>query len=640
MMVAFPKQHPSIDLGERFQRFYTKLYSCDQTNPLEQNFFLNNLKAGLSDQQKENLQIDLSDFEIETAISQTAKDKAPGLDRLSVEFYTQCWPIVKINFVNLLNQMYSTQTIDNRTKSGFIILIYKEGPKTKISNYRPIFLLNYDLKIFTKCLTNRLKPLMTNLSHEHQYAKPSKQIFSIANLLRDLCWDASDNKIDAYFVSLNFKKAFDSIDQHWLSRVLQKRNFSTKFIRSINSLNKDANVRVLVNGFRTKQVPINKGVRLGDPLSLYLFLLAVEPLVATINNDMKIEGLGKGRKRNVKCPSYPDDLTLTLIGSPSVCLAFEIIQRFSEATGSKLNMEKTQGMMVGSSCTNHRLPSINWQNKSTKILGFQIGNVKPRAIWHDSLEGLRKQKLLINVPFQTWQAKSLLAKSKLLPQITYNAHTYRLDTTTRNMIETEFLNYLTNNPTISLSMRILQRSINDGGIKFPNPITYCDLFYISNLFQYFKTREKNTPFITETCLIEFEIGLTLSKMYNLPKLNYIPHRVHLTPYYQKIIQILKEYKISLQELTKGKIRQIYNRLSYPDKRPFHQETFRWKLVTSSILPNYLKTFNYKTVRYLLPFSPEPGESALCLQFQDTAVHVFAKCSITRQIWMNLHEVFK
>ena len=50
------------------------------------------------------------------------------------------------------------------------------------------------------------------------------------------------------------------------------------------------------------------------------------------------------------------------------------------------------------------------------------------------------------------------------------------------------------------------------------------------------------------------------------------------------------------------------------------------------------TFNYRTVRYLLPFSPEPGKCALCLQFQDTAVHVFAKCSITRQIWSILQEV--
>ena len=200
-------------------------------------------------------------------------------------------------------------------------------------------------------------------------------------------------------------------------------------------------------------------------------------------------------------------------------------------------MEKTQGMMVGCSCTDDCLPSINWRNESTKILDFKIGNVNPRAIWHDSLERLRKQKLLIKILFQTWQAKSLLAKSKFLPQITYNAHTYPLNTTSRKSIETEFLNVLTNNPTISLSMRSLQRPINDGGIKFPNPTTYCDLIFSSNLFQYFKTREKNNTFNIETYLIEFEIGLTLSKMYALPKLSHIPHRDHPTPYYQKILQI-------------------------------------------------------------------------------------------------------
>ena len=141
------------------------------------------------------------------------------------------------------------------------------------------------------------------------------------------------------------------------------------------------------------------------------------------------------------------------------------------------------------------------------------------------------------------------------------------------MIGSEFLNYLTNNSTISFSLRSLQRPINDGGIKFPNSVAYCDLFYFSNLFPYFKTREKNSPFNTKTYLIEFQIGRSLCKMYNLPKLNYIPHRDHPTPYCQKTILILKEYKLTLQELTKGKIRQIYNRLSYPDKRPSRKEIF-------------------------------------------------------------------
>ena len=102
-------------------------------------------------------------------------------------------------------------------------------------------------------------------------------------------------------------------------------NFPAQFIKIIQSLNTNANVKVLVNGFQTQNIPIQKGVRQGDPLSLYLFLVAAEPLVATTNINQNIEGLGKGRKQNMKCPSYADDMTLTLFGSLSVVLAFAII---------------------------------------------------------------------------------------------------------------------------------------------------------------------------------------------------------------------------------------------------------------------------------------------------------------------------
>ena len=117
-------------------------------------------------------------------------------------------------------------------------------------------------------------------------------------------------------------------------------------------------MKIRVNGFQTKSIQIQKGVRQGDSLSLNLFLLAVKPLVATINKHENIKGLGKGRKRNIKCPSHADDLTLTLFDSRSVALAFKIIQNFTEATGLKLNIENTQGMTVSFPCNNALLPYI------------------------------------------------------------------------------------------------------------------------------------------------------------------------------------------------------------------------------------------------------------------------------------------
>ena len=596
------------EMVEHVRKYYAGLYGCGQTDLSQQNFFIDHISAKLSDQQNGNLQVNLSEHEIETAINQMAKGKAPGPDGLSIEFYIHCWSIIK-HEVDMLRELFSTQLIKPQIKSGYLTLIHKKGPKNQITNYRPISLLNYDLKIFSKCLTNRLKPLITDLSQEHQYAKPGKQISSVTILLRDLWWDVCNSESDAYFISLDFQKAFDSVDQQWLFRVLQKMNFPTNFIQIIKSLNNNVHVKVLVNGFQTKNVQIQKGVRQGDPLSLYLFLLAVEPLVATINQNQNIEGLGKGRRRNIKCLSYADDLTLTLFGCYSVALAFETIQKFAKATGLKLNIEKTQGMAVGSSCDNTLLPSITWKNDSVNILGLKIGKLNSKIIWNDDLENLKRQKLSITVPFQTWQAKSLLAKAKLLPQITYTARTYPLDNRTQQIIETEFLNYLTNNSAIQLCMKNLQRPTIAGGIKYPNPTIYCDLFYISHLFEYFKARKYDLPFNANTYLIEYEIGLVLSKTYKLKQLNHLPHRYNLSPYYEQSIRILTKYKITLEELQTGKIKPIYKRLSLTDYNWSDHDKMRWKLTFNDILPNYLKTFNYRTVWNLLPFSHELGKCA-------------------------------
>ena len=135
-----------VEMVEHVERFYAELHKRDQTDLAKQNLFLDNITAGLSDQQKNNLQVDLSKHEIETAISQMAKGKTPGPDGLSIEFYTHCWSIVKHEFIYVLREMFSSQSIEPQIKTGYLTLIHKKGHKNEIANYRPILLLNYDLK--------------------------------------------------------------------------------------------------------------------------------------------------------------------------------------------------------------------------------------------------------------------------------------------------------------------------------------------------------------------------------------------------------------------------------------------------------------------------------------------------------------
>ena len=125
---GLPRTSPG-ELVEHVQRFYTGLFRCDQNDTTKQTVFLDNINAKLSDQQNNNLQLNLSKREIETAISQMAKGKAPGPDELSIEFYIHCWPIVKDEIVSMLREMFSTQTIHSQIKTGYLILIHIKGQK-------------------------------------------------------------------------------------------------------------------------------------------------------------------------------------------------------------------------------------------------------------------------------------------------------------------------------------------------------------------------------------------------------------------------------------------------------------------------------------------------------------------------------
>ena len=90
-------------------------------------------------------------------------------------------------------------------------------------------------------------------------------------------------------------------------------------------------------------------------------------------------------------------------------------------------------------------------------------------------------------------------------------------------------------------------------ISKSNNIFQPVLLYISNL----KTRKNNLPFNSNTYLIEHEIGLILSQIYNLRKLNHLPHRNRLTPFYQQSLGIFTQYKITLKELQDGKCINFY-----------------------------------------------------------------------------------
>jgi len=158
------------------------------------------------------------------------KGKTPGPDRFSLEFYLTFYQDIKHLLLDALNFAYSQTDHDPTQYRGIITLYFKNGKPADIKNYRPISLLNVDYKILNKILNERLKNFLNHLISPLQHAQPGKSTHTVSITLRDIYDMAQHNTADSYFISIDFRKSFDTIEYKWLNSVLQYQNFSAHLL--------------------------------------------------------------------------------------------------------------------------------------------------------------------------------------------------------------------------------------------------------------------------------------------------------------------------------------------------------------------------------------------------------------------------
>ena len=125
----------------------------------------------------------------------------------------------------------------------------------------PISLLNVDNKILSWALTNRLSKVLTFIVGEDQTCSVSgRTIFDNLALFRDTLDYINLTDETGILASLDQKKAFDRVDRSFLSIVYQKFGFGPVFLRWISILYQDAVMQILVNGFLTDQISLDRGV--------------------------------------------------------------------------------------------------------------------------------------------------------------------------------------------------------------------------------------------------------------------------------------------------------------------------------------------------------------------------------------------
>ena len=323
---------------------------------------------------------------MEKAIKKLQKGKTPGADAFPAEFHQTHWFIFDDLYFDFINAVKDT-AFPRSKNTSITTLVYKEkGEVYMLANYRPIALMNVDVKILTKLLAVRLKKVLPTIIHESQTAVYGRQIGDSVHLVRDIIDLANNNEDGAALLFLDQEKAFDRVSHSILFEALKAYGLGDYFIHWIQLLYSNAYTRININGFLTQAVPLKCGVRQGCPLSALLYVMIIELLALQLRANPNIVGFTiQGEK--IISTHYADDAVIKITQNRCFKEVYKDIKDYEQATGARINYGKTVGLWLGKwkgrtdnpfdEIDSEETKKITWTNKNVKYLGVYVGNDRP-----------------------------------------------------------------------------------------------------------------------------------------------------------------------------------------------------------------------------------------------------------------------
>jgi len=239
--------------------------------------------------------------EIRDVVWQCEGAKSPGLEGFDFNFLKKCWEVIKVEIVEAVEQFHENGTIPKGCNASFVALVPKVRDPSRLEQYRPISLVGVVYKIIAKLLAKRLKKVLPSVVDESQSAfLKDRGILDSVLMANEVVKDIRRRGRSGLCLKVDFEKAYNSVIWEFLYDMLQRMGFHHRWILWIQVCLGSASISVLVNGSPTEEFKPSRGLRQGDPLAPFLYLVVAEGLAGLVRQVVKtniLYGLKIGKKK-------------------------------------------------------------------------------------------------------------------------------------------------------------------------------------------------------------------------------------------------------------------------------------------------------------------------------------------------------
>lgn len=216
--------------------------------------------------------------EIKACFFSLPKNKTSGPDGYPAEFFTACWTVVGAEVTAAVTEFFTSGSLLKQWNSTSLVLIPKTQNASSVTEFRPISCLNTVYKVISKLLATRLQALLPlAISHNQSTFLSGRLLTENVLLATEIVQGYNRSNISPRaMLKVDIRKAFDTVRWDFILSSLKALGLPDRFIGWIRECICTPTFSISVNGHSDGFFKSTRGLRQGDPLSPYLFLLAME----------------------------------------------------------------------------------------------------------------------------------------------------------------------------------------------------------------------------------------------------------------------------------------------------------------------------------------------------------------------------